>query len=82
MIESASLNSTTHKVECPRCGYDLRGVVSSWRDTSPLIGKCSECGLSLEWSELLSRDQAEPAWCVEFQRDVGFPIDLCAMKDI
>ncbi len=42
-------------VPCPRCGYDLSGVVSSWTDSCPLEGVCSECGAGVTWSNLLSR---------------------------
>lgn len=33
---------------CPRCGYDLTGLVGSWRDSCPLEATCSECGLPIE----------------------------------
>lgn len=33
---------------CPRCGYDLTGVVASWTQLCPLALTCSECGLSFE----------------------------------
>jgi hypothetical protein len=37
---------------CPRCGYDLSGVVASWRDSCPLEGVCSECGLAFIWRDV------------------------------
>src|SRR3954466_10401245 len=55
-----------HKVRCPRCGYDQRGVVATWTESCPLEGTCSECGLTLNWSEVLNPEQHEPQWCVEF----------------
>ncbi|MEL7473321.1 MAG: hypothetical protein AAGK04_08390 [Planctomycetota bacterium] len=39
--------------ECPRCGYDLSGEIERWRDACPLEGVCSECGLTLQWREVL-----------------------------
>jgi hypothetical protein len=56
------------EVLCPRCGYDLRGVVSTWSDACPLAGRCGECGLDVEWSELLGPAASRPAWCFEFAR--------------
>jgi len=40
-------------VTCPSCGYDLRGVVSSWSESCPLEGVCSECGYAFRWGALL-----------------------------
>lgn len=37
---------------CPRCGYDLRGTLETWKDACPLEGRCSECGLEFEWGRL------------------------------
>ena len=51
---------------CPRCGYDLRGLVATWEDRCPLEGVCSECGLNLRWAEVLLPEKFEPRWCVEF----------------
>ena len=38
---------------CPRCGYDLSGIVASWTNSCPLTGICSECGLAFRWRDLL-----------------------------
>ncbi len=46
---------TSDEVQCPRCGYDLRGAVQSWRDACPLDGRCTECGLGFEWADLYTR---------------------------
>ena len=54
------------RVRCPRCGYDLRGLVATWADRCPLEGVCSECGLNLRWAEVLLPEKFEPRWCVEF----------------
>lgn len=51
---------------CPRCGYDQRGVIAAWRDSCPLQGTCSECGLTIIWAEVLVPEKFEPQWCVEF----------------
>ncbi len=53
---------------CPRCGYDLRGAVSAWETACPLTGTCTECGLALNWAEVLCPAKFEPQWCVEFIR--------------
>jgi hypothetical protein len=50
---------------CPRCGYDLKGVVASWARSCPLAGRCSECGLELAWREVLGEGIALPRWYVE-----------------
>src|SRR5436190_2528306 len=53
---------------CPRCGYDQRGFVSTWSEQCPLEGVCAECGLSIQWAELLSEKLQRPQWCVEYAR--------------
>lgn len=40
------------KITCPRCGYDLQGTVSTWYESCPMNGTCSECGLHLEWGRV------------------------------
>lgn len=42
------------KHHCPRCGYDQTGVVDSWKESCPLAGTCSECGLELDWRHVLN----------------------------
>lgn len=54
------------KISCPRCGYDLHGVIESWKRECPISGVCSECGLEFEWSELLSPHHTVARWCVEY----------------
>jgi len=66
MTASIGENTGAH---CPRCGYDLRGVVSVWGDACPLEGTCTECGLRFEWGALLMPEKFEPLWCVEFAPD-------------
>ena len=55
----------TPKTSCPRCGYDLAGVVESWNHAEslscPLNGTCSECGLGFEWADVFrSKDTEKP----------------------
>jgi len=52
--------------QCPRCGYDLRGTVESWKESCPLDGVCTECGLAFEWAELISDKIRKPSWSQEF----------------
>ncbi len=52
-------------VRCPRCDYDLTGVVAGWGDACPLEGTCSECGLSFAWGELIDPRRALPRWSYE-----------------
>jgi hypothetical protein len=49
---------------CPRCEYDLSGIVESWHDACPLSGVCPECGGRLEWGEAI-RVWCAPAWSFE-----------------
>lgn len=67
-------------IACPRCGYDLRGVVESWEEVCPMLGTCAECGLEFEWGELLSPRRMRPVWCVEFA--LGWTIVLAAFKTV
>jgi len=39
--------------DCPRCGYDLSAEVSKWLDECPLEGACWECGLRVQWRDVL-----------------------------
>lgn len=50
---------------CPRCGYDFSGTAAAWNDTCPLHGICSECGLELEWRDVLNPNRAVPQWFFE-----------------
>ena len=53
---------------CPRCGYDLSGIVASWTDSCPLTGICSECGVRFRWSEVLDARHRFNKWYVESHR--------------
>ncbi|MCZ6835838.1 MAG: hypothetical protein O7G85_08700 [Planctomycetota bacterium] len=52
-------------IHCPRCGYDLQGMIASWEDACPMQGVCAECGLEYSWAEVICPEKFEPNWCVE-----------------
>lgn len=49
---------------CPRCGYDLRGLIAAWTDRCPRRECCTECGFEIDWSEQFN-DLRLPGWYVE-----------------
>lgn len=53
---------------CPRCGYDLTGLIAGWKDHCPLRGKCSECGHDFSWGDLLDPGRKIPWWSFEHAR--------------
>jgi hypothetical protein len=53
---------------CPRCGYDVSGVVPTWSDSCPLQGRCSECGLVYEWVDIFRPERIYPTWSFEHAR--------------
>ena len=57
-----------HDTRCPRCGYDLHGLIETWKHECPISGVCTECGLEFEWGELLNPRRSVPKWCVEYAR--------------
>ena len=61
-----SLELADTQVECPRCGYDVRGVTAGWETSCPIEGKCTECGLMFDWGTVLGPVTAGLEWCVEF----------------
>ena len=67
LVSNDSLTELITNAACPRCGYELRGIVDSWTESCPLLGVCSECGLEFKWSEVFCPDKYEPVWCVEFR---------------
>ena len=69
---SVDTTPSRKKISCPRCGYDLHGLVKSWKHECPLSGVCSECGLEFEWGELLSPYHTVARWCVEYSHGWGF----------
>jgi len=52
---------------CPRCGYDVRGSMTTWTESCPVQGTCTECGLEFEWGRVLQPGRFAPLWCVEFE---------------
>lgn len=58
---------------CPRCGYDLRGVMGLWTESCPLDGTCSECGLHWSWAEMMNPALRHPLWCIEFAPSARSP---------
>lgn len=52
--------------KCPRCGYDLRGIMETWKNACDLQGICSECGLEFEWGNVLDPRRELPLWNVEY----------------
>ena len=60
--------------ECPRCGYGLTGPVAAWRDSCPLEGTCSECGLQFAWRDVLNPGFTLPRWCIEFGSAATIPL--------
>ena len=61
-----TISTITRNTICPRCGYDLRGIIETWTDQYPLQGICAECGLEFAWAEVLVPDKFEPRWCIEY----------------
>lgn len=63
MLETKPTKFTEHP-QCPRCGYDLGGLVSLWEEAGccRLEGRCSECGLGFEWG-LIFADSEHPWVC-------------------
>lgn len=60
------LDPSKRNAKCPRCSYDLRGAIETWKEQCPLSGRCAECGLEVKWAEVLCPEKFEPQWCVEF----------------
>lgn len=58
------------EVACPLCGYDQSGAIAAWRNgnQSPLLGRCSECGLEWLWGDLLHPGKQLPHWFAENPR--------------
>lgn len=51
--------------QCPRCAYDLSGVIASWQSACPLAGTCSECGLGFRWQDIFNEKLSGPPWSFE-----------------
>jgi hypothetical protein len=59
--------STAGPPACPRCGYDQRGVIDTWIECSPVLGRCAECGLEFRWVSVLQPFRFAPQWSIEFE---------------
>ena len=57
-----------HHPACPRCAYDVSGVMATWTASCPLEGTCSECGYEYQWAEVLGPMRRVPAWFFETVR--------------
>ncbi len=57
--------ATEPMIECPRCGYDVSGVMSTWATECPVEGTCSECGYEFQWKHLLGANLGVPKWFFE-----------------
>jgi hypothetical protein len=57
------------RTECPRCGYDLSGVLEGWWTSRLSSGICSECGTSVNLCDLLARTPKQLADAASFERD-------------
>lgn len=59
------MDASQAKPICPRCGYDLEGLIATWVESCPLQSTCSECGLEFECSRALSPHLIGPRWSYE-----------------
>lgn len=50
---------------CPRCGYDLTGLIATWTEACPLGATCSECGLEFDCGRALGANLLGPRWSYE-----------------
>jgi len=66
-VTAPAPSTDAREIRCPRCGYDQRGVLSTWTESCPLEGVCTECGLRFAWCEILRPEKFEPRWCIEFE---------------
>jgi len=72
MPEAEPLHSGNEitNAQCPRCGYDLRGVFQARESEAELRGRCSECGLNYDWQDVLDPKRDRPRWCVEYAQSI------------
>lgn len=57
---------------CPRCDYDLAGLIDSWLESCPLRTTCSECGLRIDVANVMSPVNLGPVWSFEHRGRGGF----------
>lgn len=60
--------TTAQDTRCPRCDYELDGVIAAFTDQCPLQGTCSECGMEFDWANLLRADRRQLPWLFEHAR--------------
>lgn len=73
MEERASATEAGVPRMCPRCGYDLTGVIESWNDSCPVQGTCSECGLTFTSCDIFSDRLVGPRWSFEHGQRFSIP---------
>jgi hypothetical protein len=61
MKNADSKESSQH---CSRCGYDLTGLISGWRDRCPFRERGMEGGMQTDWCDQFSAALL-PGWYVE-----------------
>ncbi|MBC7834638.1 MAG: hypothetical protein H7Y88_05995, partial [Phycisphaerales bacterium] len=64
-VMSSVAGAPVHLTDCPRCGYDLGGVIKAWSASCPLEGECSECGLTFAWCDVILGSLRPPKWSFE-----------------
>jgi len=67
-ITRSHADSIPGHIRCPRCDYELDGVIAAFTDQCPLQGTCSECGMEFEWANLLRADRRQLPWLFEHTR--------------
>lgn len=65
ILPAVSIPKPQHLHDCPRCGYDLTGLITSWSSSCPIRGTCTECGLEQWWGDTLNPARRIPAWSFE-----------------
>lgn len=65
-------NNALMNPACPRCGYDLSGLVASWTDECPLRERCSECGQEFESARVMRPERYQVRWLFEHAPDKSF----------
>src|SRR4051812_5104830 len=65
---------------CPRCGYDLSGILAARADAWPLWQMCAECGLNVDMAHLLSEDIRHRAEFFETAKSPGRAVLMRTMR--
>lgn len=56
---------TAHDLECPLCGYSLRGLSPAENLSATAQGRCPECGFEFHWDELERSDRERHPYLFE-----------------